>query len=249
MDPLHPIYAVMCQAPELPLFSEMVDVYGIDPYPIVHPACNHIRISRYAHDMAEKAGRTDRGMALWTVVQAHNIGAYDPKACRDPAYYREAFRDPSFDEILALALLAALRGAKGFLFYSYPDLAHPDFDAASRERRWVNVRRVAQTLRDLEPFLLSDVDAPELEWRVIEGEVEARGFRDETGRDGVLLVGIGPGPCRAELKAPGVKDLTSQFHRTERTGSGYYRFEGRDVCADVLYGPARRPPRRQRGMA
>jgi len=234
LDPGHPIYAVMCQAPELPLYTPIVDVYGIDPYPIVHPTCNHIRASRYTHDMAEKAVLTDDGMALWTVVQAHNIGAYDHKAMQDPAFYREEYRDPSFDEILALALLAVLRGAKGLLFYSYPDLAHPTFDAGSRGRRWDNLRRAGQAVRDIESYLLADAEAPTLALHVIEGEVEARAFRDDQGRDCVVVVGIGPGASKAEITLPAGMGMVSKFARTVALGNGRYRFEGVDVCSDVL---------------
>lgn len=235
LDPDHPIYAVMCQVPELPFYSEIVDVYGIDPYPVVDPAIDHIRISRYAHDMAEQAVRTDSGLALWTVVQAHNIGAYDHRAKQDPEYYRQAYRDPSFDEILALSLLAVIRGAKGLLFYSYPDLAHPDFDAGSRSRRWENLYRAGQIIRNLEPFLLSDAVPSPVELRVIRGEVEARAFRDEQGRECALIVGIGPGQARAELAIPAGEAYSSLLSRTSLCGNGRLLFEGDDICADVLY--------------
>lgn len=233
LDPLHPIYAVMCQIPEFPFYSELVDIYGIDPYPIVDPAMNHIRLSQYAHQMAERAVRSADGIPLWTVIQAHNIGAYDQKACKDPEYYRENFRDPTFEEMLALTLVALIHGAKGLIFFSYPDLAHPDFDAGAREQRWTNTKRVAQAVKDVEGYLMSDADSPAVELDVQEGAVEARSFQNDDGRWCVILAGIGPGPCRATFKAPAPK-MTSMFGRTRLEGQGVYCFKGTDVVADIL---------------
>lgn len=233
MDPNHPIYAVMCQVPELPFYTELCDVYGIDPYPIVDPACNHIRSSRYTHDMAEQAAATADGIALWTVVQAHNVGNYDPQANADPEFARANYRDPSFDEMLALALLAAIRGAKGFLFYSYFDLPNPAFEPGGRARRWDNLCRVGQALREVEPFLMADAGDQQFTLRVLEGQVEARAFRNPAGQECLLLVAIGPGPCRAEVEMSGGKAYISQFGRTAVQGNGYL-FTGTDACADVL---------------
>lgn len=231
LDPQHPIYSVMCQVPELPFYTPLCDIYGIDPYPIVDPASDTIRASRYAHDMALRAAGTTEGVALWTVVQAHNNGNYDPRANTDPAAYAADYRDPSFDEILALALLAAIRGAKGFLFYSYFDLGRPAFRAATRSRRWADLCRVGQTLRALESVLLADTPAPLFTLRVTQGEVEARAFRDDAGHTAVLLAAIGPGPCRAELTLEGA--FRSQCGHTEQV-DGRYVFHGEDVCGDVL---------------
>lgn len=234
LDPLHPIFAVMCQVPEFPLYGELVDVYGIDPYPIVHPTSNHIRIAEYAHDMAEVAMRTNEGMALWTAIQAHNIGAYDPRARKDEPFYRAEYRDPTFEEMLAMSLLSVIRGARGFLFFSYPDHSRPAFDVHKRAARWHNTKRVAQALRDLEEAVMSDVDAPQPRMTVTQGKIEVRAFRDAAGRDSVVLVGIGPGPCCAEVELSGAAAYTSRFQRCTPLGEGRYRFAGQDACADVL---------------
>ncbi len=233
MDPLHPVYAVMCQIPEFPFYSEITDVYGIDPYPIVDPAMNHIRLSQYAHEMAGRAVGTAAGVPLWTVVQAHNIGAYDQQAKKDPAFYRANYRDPSADEILALALLAVIRGARGLIFYSYFDLATPAFDAGSRERRWASAKRAAGAVKAVESMVMADGPSPELDLQVLEGAVEAKAFRDGAGKMCVLLAGIGPGPCRATFKAPA--DMKAMFGKIEPAGEGAYCFKGSDVAADVLW--------------
>ena len=132
-----------------------------------------------------------------------------------------------------MTLLCALRGARGFVFYSYSAMRRgpsaPDF-----ERRWPDVAALGGLLRDLAPFLLSDRAAPRVEVGVEKGEVEARAFCDEGGRLRVIVTAVGPGEARAVVKVRNADGLRSAYGACENLGGGRYRFAGTDVCGDVL---------------
>ena len=76
--------------------------------------------------------------------------------------------------------------------------------------------------------------APAVELTVEQGQVEARAFRDDQGRDCVLVVGLGPGPASATIPAATPQPLTSRLGATQRTGDGGYHFTGTDICCDIL---------------
>jgi len=80
---------------------------------------------------------------------------------------------------------------------------------------------------------MADAGDQQFTLRVLEGEVEARAFRNPAGRECLLLVAIGPGPCRAEVEFSGGNTYDSQFGHTAAHGNGYL-LTGTDVCADVL---------------
>lgn len=230
LDPHHPTWAVLYQFAELPFYGPTCDVLGVDPYPISDAASRDQRKVVQAMDGAQRAGGTPDGAAVWAVPQIFNWGEAKTK---DRADYVAKFRDPTAAEMRAMTLMCAIRGARGFVFYSYSALqsgpAAPDF-----ERRWADVAPLGGMLRDLAPFLLSDRPAPEVRIETEQGEVAARAFVDERGRTRVLISAVGPGPASAVLTCNGVGNAASMHGLTESLGGGRFRFRGTDVCADLL---------------
>jgi len=229
LDPDHPTWAVLYQLDELPYYGSTCDVMGVDPYPIRDGKNRDMRLVLNALEASERAVGTDLGLALWVVPQIFNWGVYE---CKDRAALLKSYRDPTEAEMRAMALLCALKGARGFVFYSYFDLsrplAGPDFD-----RRWPEICRVGRQVRDLEPFLLSSRPALSVTVTGKAGQVLARGFESEDGRRCVLVAGIGPGESTAVVRIPG-KELRSKYGLCAPLGDGRYRFTGVDICADVL---------------
>ncbi len=136
--------------------------------------------------------------------------------------------------MLGSALMFAIHGAKGFIFYSYHDLrrgfAVPDF-----EKRWPDACRVAKTLRSLEPFIMSDVDGPEVDAVFSKGIGSAKGYADGKGKTCVLIAaGVNEGPQEATIKVKTTKALKSKYGRTTRNPDGSYVFHGNDICYDIL---------------
>lgn len=231
LDPHHPTWAVFYQFRDLPLYRNGFDVLGVDPYPISNEKSTSMEKVRVAMETSERAIGSPQGMPLWVVPQIFNWGVY--KARNDLAKYKADFRYPTELEMRSMALYMALRGAKGFVFYSYFDLSRPP-DKGQFERRWPEVCRMAKAISDLGPFLLADATAPTVTVTVAEGSVEAKAFRDDQGNVRVVIAGVGPGPSKADLFIPGHSGLASQFGNCTSLGEGRYRFEGTDICSDIL---------------
>jgi len=142
LDPEHPTWSVLYQFDELKYHGPTCDILGIDPYPIENDKSKDMRWVLRGLERAEHAVGTKTGMALWVVPQVFNWGAYRTK---DRKQLLKSFRNPTEIEMRAMALLCALKGAKGFIFYSYFDLFRPhtlpDF-----EHRWPEICRVGDQL-------------------------------------------------------------------------------------------------------
>jgi hypothetical protein len=103
-------------------------------------------------------------------------------------------------------------------------------------RRWAELSRVAAVLRGLEPFLLADKPAPEVQVEIEKGEVIAREFRDTAGNVRLLIAGVGPGESQAVITTTAPMPLTSGNGKTVALGDNKYRFTGKDICSDILSG-------------
>ena len=236
LDPFHPTWAVFCDFAEVPAYGPTCDVVGVDPYPVRDLKSRDIRSVRHSMEMCQRAVGAPAGLAVWAVPQIMNWGCYDAKAKKDRDYYNANFRDPSEHEMISMSLLCAIMGAKGFIYYSYSDLsgviseaAKPDFD-----RRWPEVCRMAEVMVSLTPFLLSDSDGPEMTVTAEAGEVLAKAFMDNTGRVRVLVAGAGPGESRASINVATRMPLKSRYGKCVAMGDGRYRFQGTDICSDIL---------------
>jgi len=230
LDPWHPTWAVLYQYEELPAYGPTCDVLGVDPYPIRDAKSRDMALVSQAMEAAQRAAGTTSGMALWMVPQAFSWGSYDAP---DRKAMLARNRYPTEKELRAMVLLAALKGARGFVFYSYFDLfrpqTKPDF-----ERRWAEICRVGKVLRGLEPWLLSAGPPKPVVMEPGKGKVEAASFTDSSGRRCVIVAGIGPGESSAVLVLDGRVKYRSRYGLAESLGKGRFRFRGRDICADIL---------------
>lgn len=236
LDPYHPTWAVVTDWLGVPAYGPTCDVLGVDPYPIRTVASRDMGLVKMAMEKCQRTVGTPDGVAVWAVPQLFNWGTYDKNAKNDRAYYEANYRDPTESEMTAMSLLYAIMGAKGFVYYSYTDIAgeknainKPDF-----ERRWADICRTGATIRKLEPFLLADTDGPAVTVDVETGNVMARGFTDAQGRVCVLVAGIGPGESSAVLTVSSPKPLRSVLGKSSALGGARYRFKGTDICADIL---------------
>lgn len=236
LDPYHPTWAVVMDWLGVPVYGPTCDVLGVDPYPIRTTASRNMALVQRAMEMCQRTVGTPDGMAVWAVPQLHNWGNYDAKATKDRAYYEANFRYPTESEMTAMSLLQAIMGAKGFIYYSYSDIAGEKFAVAKPdfERRWADICRTGATIRKLEPFLLADTDGPAVTVDVEAGNVMAKGFSDAQGRVCVLVAGIGPDASGAVLTVSSSKPLRSVLGKSSALGESRYRFAGTDICADIL---------------
>lgn len=228
LDPYHPTYAVLMQFQELMGYGQIADVLGVDPYPILLKEDRDIDKVRWAMDMARAAG-----LPTWPVPQIFNWGGYRAK---DAKAYATKYRYPTQEEIRAMCLLEAIKGARGFVMFisnGFSCKYDPNPEALYKQH-WKEVCEVAAGLKELAPFILSKETPPPLTLKVLKGQVAARAFQDAQGRVRILVAASGPGEARAEISVSGGKPLKSKFGLTRRTADGGYLFSRQDVGADIL---------------
>ena len=230
LDPDHPAWAVLDQFDAIPSYGGSYDVLGIDPYPIRDNGSRDMARVLDGLEMSARGIGTSDGLPLWVVPQIFSWGMYDAKTREEML---KKSRYPTEAEMRAMTLLCALKGARGFVFYSYFDLfrpmAKPDLD-----RRWGEIVRVGKMVRDLEPFLTAADPPVPVEVPVADGRVVAARLGDGSGRTIVIVAGIGPGTCRAVFPVDPGKRYVSRYGLCTPAGPGRFRFRGTDICADIL---------------
>jgi hypothetical protein len=136
----------------------------------------------------------------------------------------------------------AVMGAKGFILFAYSSIFQQPFQMPDRNdsikkfaSNWPVICRVAQMLRDLEPFLLSDAPNPKMDVKVIKGQIEAKAFAADDGRINVIVTAIGPGEAEAKIKINGGDKLKSKYGRSTLGQDGAWTFTGKDIDSDILF--------------
>ncbi|MST96408.1 hypothetical protein FYJ85_05025 [Victivallaceae bacterium BBE-744-WT-12] len=232
LDPFHPTWSVFYQWPDFHHYVPCQDVFGNDPYPINFRDDSHIEGTDASTRAAEALN-----MPLWSVPQIHHTGFYNfggTKWQENPVPYFSTQRAPNEEEMNTICLLEAMRGAKGFVMYSYFDL-HWGPDKLQFERRWPIVCRVAERLKKLEPYLLSAEAAPEVKTEAVKGKIYARAFRAADGSTRVLVCQVSSGEGEAKLTVgDGETGYLSENGRTVEVSPGVYRFFGKNTTFDIL---------------
>jgi len=210
LDPFHPTLAVLYQLIDLPLYGPSCDILGIDHYPIGKASANNISsIEKYMRKI-EFSGKT-----AWVVPQAFNPAVYNAKKPEDFALYRA----PSESELRTMTLTMAAMGAKGFIFYKYEDIFSPKLPPDNFNKYWQELVRTVKTLRELEPFIMSDFSAVELPVELSSGKANAWLMRDDSGKTRIILVAPGPGLTKGRISLPAGTKFRSAYGLTEFSDS------------------------------
>ncbi len=229
LDPGHPTYSVFYQYPDFHQYTTCQDVFGNDPYPINYRDDSHIEGTNHSTLAAESLG-----MPLWSVPQIHHTGFYNSDWRKNPVPYFQTLRAPNEEEMNTICLLEAMRLARGFVMYSYFDLGWGP-DKLQFERRWPIVCRVAERLKSLEPYLLSDAAAPAVNCTAAKGKVYARAFQAADGPKRVIVCQVSSGEGEAEITiGNGETGYLSENGRTVEVSPGRYRFFGKNTTWDIL---------------
>lgn len=229
LDRWHPVFAVYFQHTDFSRYLTSVDILGYDPYPV--SPLNKPDSLKIVDKMAIAASRT--GIANWAVPQLFNVGHYRDDAKSNLKIFRRDYRYPTEHEMLAIPILEAIYGAKGFVMYSYFDLKKgPEPDQF--KRRWPEVCRVARKLKTLAPFILSDQNAIPVKINNKVGITRARCFKSNKGEYCLLVAGA-KAESNAIIALPANLDkLKSTTGLTKNLGNGKYQFTGNNICCDIL---------------
>ena len=138
-----------------------------------------------------------------------------------------------------MVLLAMNLGSKGYAFYSHTPIFNQQekLDPGSSKVFWPQVSNVAKLLRELEPFFFTKEVAPKV---IVKNEdknskplVEAKAYK-ANGKTVVVITSDGPGHANAILTIHGSRQYKSRYGFTRSLGNGKYRFEGDNICSDIL---------------
>ena len=133
-----------------------------------------------------------------------------------------------------MALLHAIHGAKGFIFYSDFDLRKPP-EHLRYDQRWQELCQAGQVLKELEPFIMTDQPRIPLFVKTLQGRVDAAALQSPQGDIALLLVSPLRDGGTAEISS--VKLLirmVSKYGRTKEIAPGIYRFNGGAAGYDIL---------------
>jgi len=232
-DPWHPTYTITYRMQDLPLYGITGDVIGVDSYPIQPDPKAEAKLDQIVTYMQ---GARSTGMPIWAIPQIFNWASQDVKTKYNTPEKFLATRGPNAKEMLAMPILFAILGAKGFIFFSEhgitlkAEMVCPGIT----DKLWPDVANMAQEMKHLEPYILGIEPGPEVK---VTGSdrVLAKAFKAENGKLAVMIVALGPNPTEARLSLQLPEDvrLTSRFGLTEGS-DGEYVFSAEAIDADVL---------------
>lgn len=229
LDRWHPTWAVYYQTQDFPYYLPAQDIISNDPYPINTRA----QKSTLTGVNSSTADMNQLGAPCWSVPQIFTKGCYSKEAKNNLKVFLTKYRYPTEHEMLAISVTEAINGSKGFIMYSYGDLKRgPDPDQF--KNRWPQVCRVAQKLKTLKSFILSDIDGPKIKIKNIQGKINARCFADGKGNFRLLISGL-THISKAEITVPaGVKILKSTTGKTQYSDKGKYIYTSKGISCDIL---------------
>jgi hypothetical protein len=227
LDPWHPVWTLTYRVEDLPLYNITGDVLSVDPYPI-----KANQTSQSLDDMVYSLRSSQRGgQPVWIVPQAFNwmyLSSTDPEKLRQS-------RGPNAQEMVAMPLLSAALGARGFIYYGYITifLKMKKYTPEIGDEAWENLKASAKVIKSLEKYILGKEGARELPVagtdRVISGLLRA-----DDGTTTVLLVALGPEAAKGTVTLPADKEYRSRCGRTKKIAPGVYEFSADAIDYDIL---------------
>jgi len=232
LDQQHPTYIVFCGLHEkfAPFLGGMTDIVAVDVYPVGGKPPYSLKHIRDNIELLKKLFAGDGCFSFLMVPQIFNWRAYPTS---------ELIRkfptspDPTEKEMRSMQIDALIAGAKGIIMYSWFDLQKPEV-SGNFANRWPDIVRVTALTKKLGAFVLGDPAPPKFGMRIHSGEVVARGFTADDGRQAILIAAAGPGKSEAIFSLP-PGEWQSECGNTGKESSGKWRFSGQDIDSDVLW--------------
>jgi len=182
-DPYHPTLGVTCYPADLMAYGNTADIVAVDPYPIGDTGKAVRGEPQSLAGMFNLMNGVRRnGQIMWIVPQAFSWGGYRTGS----AAAFSQWRHPTAEEIRTMPLLAALYGAKGFIFYSYQPQG-VQYSAEYEKIRWNAIRESVNDLKALEKFIMGRQST---QWLEKTADHHCGLLTADDGKRAVILVGI-----------------------------------------------------------
>lgn len=156
LDPDHPTWTVLYQAPLIRKYMGTFDVIGTDPYPVAD-------LGQYPKRNDGMRRVTDWTRQTWEGVFSGNRPLWQVPQCFDWAIIRKTeaerlaapSRPPTYDEVRNMAWQCLVGGANGLVFYAYHELKIM-VKRTPFETSFGIVSKVAKEMRSHERYFLGD---------------------------------------------------------------------------------------------
>ena len=214
---------IMRAAPYLPT----ADAQGGDCYPVQKGSNGTLE----EPNRRVKAVADCRPAAIWYAPQCYNWARMIP-GHHEAKVYLEQGREPTFMEMLSVALVMAMNDTTGFLFYSHFELLENPVKEF-REQRWNDMVKIAKEMRALEPYLMSGEKKEELAHADKKEAVRVQGLSDGKGRRCVLVAGLFHDHETTFTLPAEYGKLKSRFGYTT-FADGKWTFKAKEFVCDVL---------------
>ena len=128
----------------------------------------------------------------WSAQAGRSIEAFKNAGFEDVSKFHGEKNgvEPTEEGMLAVALLQASWGARGFIFYMWDDLFRGPYPERYEVRKRAMLRNIRK-LRELEPFIMSGEAIEELRHKDVKGRTRAVKMSDGKGAWRVIVIGLG----------------------------------------------------------
>ena len=182
VDPDHPTWE--CNLFDPAAYLKISDCYGADFYPI---ALGSKGLTGMNESM--RKWTVCRPSVAWLCPQCFNKANYRPNACTSKELYDKNGVEPTEEGMLAVALLQASWGARGFIFYMWDDLFRGPYTERYEVRKQAMLRNIRR-LKDLEPYIMGGKPIVEISCVDVKGRTRVVALEDAAGRKKVLVIGL-----------------------------------------------------------
>ena len=169
---------------------------------------------------------------LWYAPQAMNWANYRKGAMDSEEAYRKAAPEPSAHELLAVALHQASHGVTGFFFYHYGDIWKgkvPEWIP----KRLEAMRYIGQTMKSLEPFILSGEGITEIPHEDLKGKSRVVALTDGRGACRILVIGLQK-DNECSFVPPEKYQVKNSYTGLSAWKNGKWFFRGKAFSCDIL---------------
>ena len=230
-------HALNAATPGIPVWQ--VNIREIEPYLDVADILggDHYRIGKHQGNLKQMdeymaLAASCRPATMWYCPQCFNWANYDRNAVKDRAKYLAKEKEPTVNEMLAIAFLHAAHGVKGFIFYMYDEIFKGPVPELY-EKRWEDVKVVGRTMKELEPFILSGHPIEDIPTQRKHGSIRAVRMTDGKGANRILVIGLDYDNDVTFRLPPGCEKLRPVFGNVTMEGDAC-RFKAGKVSCDLL---------------
>jgi hypothetical protein len=149
-DPNHPSWNLHDKPEDMNILMNACDIIGIDSYPIPPEK----PLSEVARDTTDTIEGVRNAKPTWAVLTIYNPSSMGGN--------KKDTRPPTLTEMRCSSWLAICSGARGLIYYALHNVQRDKDPRYTFERRWPEIKQMADELAQRTDILLGDSNCPEI---------------------------------------------------------------------------------------